>query len=208
MSAVGQEATTNLDQDLKQSRFNKYNNTKLQNEVKEWMVNILGDSIGQEEKEEIKRSDLMKTLKDGTLFCNLVNIVSNEPIIKYKKSNLAFIQMENIEKFLNFCKNNGVSQDELFQTIDLYEEEDPYQVLMALQSFSRMLNKKFKGKYPLIGPAISEKRERPKVPPKPKHLVMGQGGVPWSSIEYGYMNGSNQKTEGVVFGGRRDIVNK
>ncbi|KAG0672427.1 hypothetical protein C6P40_002775 [Pichia californica] len=201
-----QDATTNIDQDLKISRLGKYNNNKLQTEVKEWIFSIIGNEI--EDNELILRDDLMKTLKDGSILCILINKTFGEGSIKFKKSKLAFVQMENIEKFLNFCKINGVSQDELFQTIDLYEEKDPYQVIMSLQSLSRVINNKFPNKYSLIGPNISKKHERPKVPNKPKHLVMGQGGVPWSSIEYGYMNGSNQAKEGVVFGGRRDIINK
>lgn len=200
-----QEATTNIDQDLQISRLAKYNNPKLQKEVKEWIISIIGDKI---DKQEFNNNELIKSLKDGTILCMLINEIFGDDSIKFKKSKLAFIEMENIEKFLNFCKKIGVSQDELFQTIDLYEEKDPYQVIMSLQSLSRVINDKFPNKYELIGPNISKKHERPKVPTKPKHLVLGQGGVPWSSIEYGYMNGSNQKTEGVVFGARRDIVNK
>lgn len=200
-----QEASTNIDQDLKESRFAKYNNPQLQKDVKHWIISIIGDKIN---KQEFLNSDLLDSLKDGTLLCLLVNTTFGESSIKYKESKLAFIQMENIEKFLNFAKSQGVPQDELFQTVDLYESKDPYQVIMSLQSFSRMLNNKFPNKYELIGPNISKKHERPKVPAKPKHLVLGQGGVPWSSIEYGYMNGSNQQREGVVFGSRRDIVSK
>jgi hypothetical protein len=204
MSQKEQEAQTNLDQDLKASRVSKYNNPKLQKDVKEWILKILNTEI--KNHEEFLSTDLLKNLKDGTLLCLLINKTFGENTIIFKYSKMAFVQMENIEKFLNFCKFQGVAQDELFQTVDLYEEKDPYQVIMSLQSFSRMLNNKFPNKFPLIGPAISKKHERPKIPIKPKHLVMGQGGVPWSSIEYGYMNGSNQKTEGVVFGSRRDIV--
>lgn len=200
-----QEASTNIDQDLKQSRLGKYENPQLQKDVKGWIITIVPDEV---DKNEFDKRDLLESLKDGRLLCALVNKTFGDSTIRYKQSGMAFIQMENIEKFLNFCKAQGVAQDELFQTVDLYEEKDPYQVVIALQSFSRMLNDKFPGKYPLMGPSISKKHERPKVPAKPKHLVVGQGGVPWSSIEYGYMNGSNQKTEGVVFGVRRDIVNK
>ncbi|GME80523.1 unnamed protein product [Ambrosiozyma monospora] len=119
---------------------------------------------------------------------------------------MAFVQMENIERFLNFIKAQGVPQDELFQTVDLYEAQDPYQVLMTIQSLSRLIHKKFGDKYPLIGPTLATKRERPKVPPKPKHFS-ATSGASWSTVEYGYIGGSNQNTEKVVFGGRRDIIN-
>lgn len=200
-----QQADTNLDQDLKASRTLKYKNPQLQKDVKEWVVTILGDQI---DKGVVLNNDLLAVLKDGVILCQIINATFGEGTVKFKESKMAFVQMENIEKFLNFCKSQGVPQDELFQTVDLYEEQDPYQVIMSLQSFSRMLNKTFPGKYAIIGPAIAKKHERPKVPAKPKHLMLGQGGVPWSSIEYGYMNGSNQQKEGVVFGGRRDITQK
>lgn len=200
-----QEAQTNLDQDLKNSRFAKYNNPQLQKDVKNWILSVLGDKI---DNQVFLNTDLLDSLKDGTILCLLVNTIFGDDSIKYKSSKLAFVQMENIEKFLTFCKIKGVSQDELFQTIDLFEKNDPYQVLMSIQSFSRIVNKNFPNKYNFIGPNISRKHERPKIPNKPKHLMLGQGGVPWSSIEYGYMNGSNQTKEGVVFGSRRDIVHK
>lgn len=198
-----QNADTNLDQDLKASRLNKYNNSRLQNDVKQWLAAILSGKINPQ---EIESNDLLDTLKSGVVLCEIVNSTFGPGTIKYKDSKMAFVQMENIEKFLTFCQSQGISHDELFQTVDLYESNDPYQVIMSLQSFSRMLNAKFPGKYPLIGPAIAKKHQRPPVPPKPKYL--GQGGVTWSSIEYGYTKGSNQMTEGVVFGGRRDIVKR
>lgn len=36
--------------------------------------------------------------------------------------------MENISLFLNACKNFGVSQISCFQTVDLYENKQPYKV--------------------------------------------------------------------------------
>lgn len=200
-----QEAQTNLDQDLKASRELKYNNPELQNDVKQWIKQVLGND--PELPSNFMTSDLIESLKTGVLLCKLINKVYPNSI-KYKESNFPFVQMENIEKFLSFCKVKGMQHDELFQTIDLYEFKDPYQVLMSLQSLSRIINAEFPNKYQLIGPNISKKHERPKIPPKPKHLVLGQGGVPWSAMEYGYMNGSNQKTEDIVFGGRRDIIRK
>lgn len=204
-----QNANTNLDQDLKQSRRQKYDNPQLQKDVKQWIVSILNDgNKTQIDVPTFLNGDLLGSLKDGNVLCMLVNTIYGEGSLKFKQSRMAFVQMENIEKFLNFCKQHGVPQDELFQTIDLYEENDPYQVILSLQSFSRMVHKQFPNKYQIIGPAIATKRPRPNVPPKPKNLVLGQGGVPWSSIEYGYMNGSNQGKEGLVFGSRRDVVPK
>lgn len=195
-SKFDQDANSNLDQDLKESRGVKYSNSQLQSDIKAWLVTMLGG--------DVQYNDLMEYLKDGTKLCEIINVVWGANTIKFKHSAMAFVQMENIDKFLTFCKSNGVQQDELFQTVDLYEQKDPYQVVMAIQSLSRLVNK-HSPQYPLIGPNISQKRVRPPIPAKPKTLMLGQGGVPWSSMEYGYTKGANQATEGVVFGGIKKI---
>ncbi|TID30918.1 hypothetical protein CANINC_000510 [Pichia inconspicua] len=202
---MDQNADTNLDQDLANSRLAKYENPQLQKEVKVWITDILGNEINLN---YFNSSDLMDSLKDGVILCQLINKIFGNETVKYKDSKIAFMQMENIEKFLRFCQIKGIQHDELFQTVDLFEKKDPYQVIMGLQSFSRMVYKETNGKFPFIGPSIAKKNIRPPKPPKPEHLLSKNGGVPWSSIEYGYMNGSNQQTESVVFGGRRDIVHK
>lgn len=200
-----QNADTNLDQDLANSRRVKYENPELQKDVKTWITGVLGDEI---DVTVFNGSDLMESLKDGVVLCKLVNKIFGSDTLKFKESKIAFMQMENIEKFLTFCQRKGIQHDELFQTVDLFEQKDPYQVIMGLQSFSRMVSKETNGRIAFIGPSIAKKNVRPPRPAKPEHLLSKNGGVPWSSIEYGYMNGSNQGKEGVVFGGRRDIVQK
>ncbi|KAH3669916.1 hypothetical protein OGATHE_002728 [Ogataea polymorpha] len=163
---------SNLDEDLKSSRIKKYNNPSLQNEVKEWLLQVMGSSINED---ELRSTDLVDFLKSG--------------------------EMESIEQFLNFIKSKGVPQDELFQTVDLYERQDPYQVVMAIQSLSRLIHKEFGDRYPLIGPTIAAKHERPKVPPKPKKFSANSGAA-WSTMEYGYMNGNvfagSSKSPGLI----------
>lgn len=193
---MNQEAKTNLDEDLRAARGAKYANGALQEDVRMWLATVLGKTPDS--------GDLLAYLKDGTRLCQVVNAVWGANSVRYKESRMAFVQMENIDTFLRFAKAHGVAQDELFQTVDLYESKDPYQVLMALQALSRAAHK-HDPKWPLIGPAVAVKRTRPPVPAKPKTLVLGQGGVPWSSQEYGYMNGANQATEGVVFGGVKKV---
>lgn len=191
---------TNLDQDLAASRLGKYNDQARMKDTKRWIATVLP----QVNEQELMSEDLMDYLHDGTVLCQLIDTVWRAGTIRYKQSKMAFVQMENIEQFLRFAQAHGIPQDELFQTIDLYESKDPYQVLMALQSLSRLINKQSNGKYPIIGPNLSKKHERPKVPRKPAHLQSGDAG--WSTVEYGYMKGSNQETEHVVFGSRRDIT--
>jgi hypothetical protein len=45
--------------------------------------------------------------------------------------------MENIAKFLEGCEKLGCPKHDLFQTIDLYENKNPGQVVDAIFSLSR-----------------------------------------------------------------------
>jgi hypothetical protein len=45
--------------------------------------------------------------------------------------------MENIAKFLEGCEKLGCPKHDLFQTIDLYENKNPGQVVDAIHSLSR-----------------------------------------------------------------------
>ncbi|CCH44642.1 Myophilin [Wickerhamomyces ciferrii] len=109
--------------------------------------------------------------------------------------------MENISQFLTFVKNYGVPEDEVFQTIDLYESNDPTIVLQTIVSFSRYVHKNQQS-IPVIGPKLSTKHSPPKIPKKPKHLNDSK----WSSFEYGYIGGANQSNEKVTFGTKRNIT--
>lgn len=109
--------------------------------------------------------------------------------------------MENIAGFITFVKSYGIPEDETFQTIDLYEEGDITSVLQTIISLSRYVHEK-NPSIPVIGPKLST-RQPPKVPKKPVNLSGG-----WSSLEYGYMKGASQSSEGVVFGKNRNIPGK
>ncbi|KAL3231754.1 Transgelin [Nakaseomyces bracarensis] len=197
-----QPDVTTLDDDLRQLRNNKFSEQAIE-EIRTWVLGtILKDS-------DIDRSEpLLEVLKDGSILCQLANALgTNEPgfvPIKWKKSTMPFVQMEQISMFLSFARQYGVPEDELFQTVDLFEEKDPASVYQALKSLSRYANKKHPQQFPVLGPQISEKKPRPPVKAKPKHLQTDSPG--WSTFEYGYMKGASQRSENVVFGQKRDIL--
>lgn len=64
------------------------------------------------------------------------------PGVKYKESNMPFVQMENISHFLRACQLAPLSlpPHDVFLTVDLYERKDPAQVLQCLSAFSRRAN--------------------------------------------------------------------
>lgn len=54
-----------------------------------------------------------------------------------KKSNLPYVQMENISKFIKALEQFGVPKGELFTTVDLFEEKDMQTVALSLDHLSR-----------------------------------------------------------------------
>ncbi|AOA64200.1 Cortical actin cytoskeleton protein [Komagataella phaffii CBS 7435] len=190
-----------LDDDLQSSRLARYNNPKLISDIKKWlfgqMLRPSGKSIPDEEF--IDKTDLIELLRDGVYLCQLIDVIDPGKI-KYKASKMPFVQMENIANFLQYAREViGVPENELFQTVDLYEGKDPYQVAMTIQALSRQLTIKDKERFPnSIGPELVEKR-KPPVPTKPTHLAG------WSKHEYGYIN---KDVENVVFSGKRDITGR
>lgn len=85
----------------------------------------------------------------------LVNLAVPTPGVKFKKSPMPFIQMENISHFLRACESAPLSMPshDRFLTVDLYEAKDPAQVLQCLSAFSRVANSIKPSNFPTtIGP--------------------------------------------------------
>ncbi|KAK6887927.1 Transgelin [Candida tropicalis] len=166
----------NLDEDLSSSRLTRYNN--IQSEVKSYLYDILSQkypdlfnhkfSTNSQSYESI---DLCELLKDGEILCKLGQLIpiSNNPTLKFKNSKMAFMQMENISFYLKLCELIKLPHDEIFQTVDLFENKDPYQICITLMSFSRIAhdldNEVF---FKVIGPKIV--KVKPTVPTKPYKL--------------------------------------
>ena len=81
-------------------------------------------------------------LKDGILLCQVLiklypNLTNNIP---YKKSNMPFIQRENITLFLNNSKKIGLKETDCFMTNDLYESQNLISVCDCIIALSRLSN--------------------------------------------------------------------
>ena len=90
--------------------------------------------------------------------------------VRFKKSAMPFIQMENIAHFLKACELpplNMPSHDR-FLTVDLYESKDPAQVLQCLTAFSRAANAINPSNFPTsIGPKRGGSVMSPTTPSRP-----------------------------------------
>ncbi|KYK57781.1 hypothetical protein DCS_04794 [Drechmeria coniospora] len=156
-------SVTSLDKDLRKMRLDKYTPAAAR-EAQGWIESILG--------EKLSGSDLLDGLKDGVALCRLINMAVPPPGIKFKKSPMPFVQMENISHFLRACQAPpfNLQQHDTFLTVDLYEQKDPAQVLQCLGAFSRAANALRPNRFPsAIGPktrigAMSPERSGPKSP--------------------------------------------
>ena len=91
------------------------------------------------------RENFQKQLMDGTLLCKLaLKLEPNSIKGVNEKAASTFQQMANIELFLEFCRKQGVINQELFRAVDLVEARDLYSVCMTLNSLGRILAKKGK----------------------------------------------------------------
>ncbi|KAF2468450.1 uncharacterized protein BDR25DRAFT_265087 [Lindgomyces ingoldianus] len=139
-------SVSSLDQDMRKLRMSRYT-PQAANEARSWIEDMLG--------ERLPPGDLLDALKDGTVLCRLINLAVPNPGVKFKKSPMPFIQMENISHFLRACEApplNMPSHDR-FLTVDLYESKDPAQVLQCLSAFSRVANSVNPSQFPrTIGP--------------------------------------------------------
>ncbi|PNS20344.1 Transgelin [Sphaceloma murrayae] len=126
-------SVSSLDSDMRSLRLSKYT-ASAANQVRNWIEDTLG--------EKLQPGDLLDALKDGVALCRLANLVLPAPGIKYKQSQMPFVQMENISHFLKACELSPLSMPshDRFLTVDLYENKDPAQVLQCLSAFSRVAN--------------------------------------------------------------------
>lgn len=161
-----QQAFTNLDQDVTISRDAKYQRSR--GEVSQWILDTLSISPTDHKRSSSPEYDLIEMLKDGWMLCKLGDLLGLEkgPTRRFKSSKMPFVQMENILFFLQTCELVGVTHDEIFQTIDLFERKDPYQVVVTVMAFSRKANE-FNPKIftTVIGPKVL--KVKPPVPHKP-----------------------------------------
>lgn len=100
-----------------------------------------------------------KVLKDGVILCKLMNRIRPGSIKKVNTKGGNFALMENIAAFQKGMKAVGVPEEEIFQTVDLFEARNVKSVVKAIHALGRTLqNQKFDG--PTLGPKMSEENIR------------------------------------------------
>lgn len=172
-----------------QARINSKYNDAVGTEVLEWVRKLTGEPANTSGDAD----NVYEVLRDGTLLCKLANAIEEGSVKKINQSTMAFKCMENINAFLEAAKKLGVPPQETFQTIDLWEKQNLYSVLICLQSLGRKAANYGK---PSIGPKESEKNVRNFTE---EQLKSGKNVI---SLQYGTNKGQQS---GISFGNRRQM---
>ena len=143
-------SVSSLDQDMRNLRMSKYT-PQAANEIRSWIEQTLGETLPS--------GDLLQdVLKDGVILCRLANLALPAPGLKFKRSAMPFVQMENISHFLRACEAPPLNMPahDRFLTVDLFESKDPAQVLQCISAFSRVAHAVSPANFPnTIGPQRS-----------------------------------------------------
>ncbi|KAF9576900.1 Muscle-specific protein 20 [Mortierella alpina] len=175
-----------IDRDIAARLASKYDVGR-EIQAREWIETVVGEPFPHQE--------FQLSLKDGVILCKLMNVLI-PGFVKIKSSKMPFVQMENISKFLDGCERLGCPRHDLFQTIDLYENKNPGQVVDAIWSLSRHAAKSGCD-IPILGPKLSDKHEV-----EFSEEVLNAGKTVINTYQYGYSGGANQSG---VRTGRREI---
>ncbi|XP_050441517.1 muscle-specific protein 20-like [Adelges cooleyi] len=122
-------------------------------EAQEWIEAIL-------KRKFPKSVSFEEYLKDGQVLCELINAIKPGSVPKFNTSGGQFKMMENINLFQKAIKAYGVSDTDVFQTVDLWEGKDIAQVIAALFALGRETYRHPEWKGPYLGPKPSDEAKR------------------------------------------------
>jgi len=128
-------------------------NPEMDKEAQEWIETLLGEKFpaGTEYEEH---------LKDGQVFCRLINVLKPNSIPKINTSGGQFKMMENINNFQKAIKEYGVPDLDVFQTVDLWEKKDIGGVTNTVFAIGRAAYKHPEFKGPFLGPKPADECKR------------------------------------------------
>lgn len=120
-----------LDAELERKRLDKYDQGA-EAEIRQWINTVTGKSLS---------GSFAEALRSGVVLCELVNAIKPGSIKKINRMQQPFMMMENIDSYLKACKSLGMSEFDLFMTVDLYEAQNMNQVLQNLIALRRIAQK-------------------------------------------------------------------
>lgn len=165
-------------------------------EARLWVEAVIGEPLDASVSadEPLGQERFHAALKDGIVLCKLANAIIGG--VKFTTMKVPFKQMENINNFLSACEKYGVAKTDLFQTVDLFEKQNLWQVVLCLYALGRKAQAKgFNG--PALGPRESQRNTREF---SDEQLKAGQSVI---GLQMGTNKCASQK--GMSFGNQRHI---
>mmetsp|Transcript_2255 Transcript_2255/g.3746 ORF Transcript_2255/g.3746 Transcript_2255/m.3746 type:complete len:247 (+) Transcript_2255:41-781(+) len=99
-----------------------------QQEAQQFIESILGKEF---------EKDFGDELKSGVVLCEFINKLKPGSVKKINKQKMPFMQMENIEAYINASKAAGVKDNYSFMTVDLFEKKNLDQVALNIVTLKR-----------------------------------------------------------------------
>lgn len=162
-----------------------------------WIESVLDEEVFEG---AIGPKEVQNALRDGKILCRLINALNpySKPVkFNDKPKLMPFKMMENIGLFLSACEEFGCSKIDLFQTSDLYDNQNMHQVICAIHALGRRAQANgWDG--PTLGPKESQKNVREF---SEDQLKAGQTII---GLQMGSNKGAN--ASGVNYGRARDIL--
>jgi len=118
-------------------------------EILDWIEAVTGEKIPRDQPFE-------KVLKDGVILCNMMNKLIPGVVKRINKKGSNFQLMENHAAFQKGMKKFGVPEDEIFQTVDLFEARNVKQVVLSLGALARIASNNPDYTGPKMGPKMAE----------------------------------------------------
>jgi hypothetical protein len=108
--------------------------SNLDSEAQQWIESVIDEKF----PDGVAYDD---AIKDGIILCKLMNKLSPGSVAKITTKGGAFALRANIELFNKAARAYGVSDNELFQTVDLFEKKNIAQVTSAIHALGRIASK-------------------------------------------------------------------
>jgi len=124
----------------------------LESEAQAWVEAVNGEKFPKGVAYE-------DALKDGIILCKLINKLKPGSVPKITTKGGGFALRENVSAFCNAARAYGVPDNELFQTVDLFEKKNIGQVTLAIHALGRFAQKNgFTG--PTLGIKMCDENKR------------------------------------------------